>query len=596
MLSADDRICDGFVDYVSESVAVERGGDERLEQFLYKAQSKLQKSSDPVTTLMAMALFVSECCGRSGTHAADLPKRFEQRVRESKQPDGRLPLGCLLGDQAKKNKKLGAGLVRHRALVFKLLADVHGLALCTLERDVKRKIAWNTVQVGGTGYVVDLMHDTGTLYEAGSPKQQEYLKLIDPSMSSAVMETISMRFDLSGHVPRPAWHVEPGDIEIGSGSKDTLGKGGFGEVFLGRWAGIKVAVKVVKDKDPTDYDILDFVLEIAVVSRLSHPNVMRFWRGCADMMGKRSLLMVTEYIAKGGLSGLLHGHGGPAMSTPFTLPQSIWMSLGMARGMQYLHGCKVLHLDLKSPNVLVESNWMPKLCDFGLAKISQKETEAGYQTTLRGVSPIWAPPEMFDDQAEGMTDRADVYSYGIVFFETISRKLPFSEIPQRQLPKAKWEGVLPQVPQEMPKDCADLVLSCCCAKPSSRPSMSGVAARIQDMASSRDIDLDAVEMPSWQQERAAVADAGAESRAGDRTKRLQEEKARLLQQYEQARERRRKVQEVHLGKEMSVPNLALLEAPPENAVAKNGKSKDSAEPAAGTSVTDPPEKKCCILL
>merc|ERR1712190_540084 len=104
--------------------------------------------------------------------------------------------------------------------------------------------------------------------------------------------------------------------------------------------------------------------------------------------------------------------------------------------------------------------------------ISGRDTDEGFQTTLRGVSPIWAPPEMFDDRAGSMNEKADVYSFGIVFFELLCRQLPFQEVSQRNLPKAKFEGILPQVPKDVPDDCANLVRSCCAHKPTARPSMS----------------------------------------------------------------------------------------------------------------------------
>merc|ERR1719210_1029328 len=114
------------------------------------------------------------------------------------------------------------------------------------------------------------------------------------------------------------------DLVYSRDSKSRLGKGGFGEVFRGTWAESPVAIKVVTAGDPTDYDVLDFVLEIALLSKLSHPNVMRFWRGCAEVTcGKRSLLMVTENIDRGGLSSILHGHGGPRFHAEFSLPQTL---------------------------------------------------------------------------------------------------------------------------------------------------------------------------------------------------------------------------------------------------------------------------------
>lgn len=329
------------------------------------------------------------------------------------------------------------------------------------------------------------------------------------------------------------------------------------------------------------------------------------------MLGERQLLMVTEFIEKGGLSGLLHGHGGMKMPKPFSLPQGLWMALGMARGMQYLHSCKVLHLDLKSPNVLVEGDWTPKLCDFGLAKITSKETEAGLQTTLRGVSPIWAPPEMFDDRNEGMTDKADVYSFGILLFEVLSSQLPFQEIRQRDLPRAKYDGVLPQLPADYPQDCGALVLDCCKVKPMDRPTMSGVLARLTDISESRKIDFESVKMPEWQQASEIRQEAVAAKELRSQAKTIEEEKERLLLMLEQARDKRRRLVEQHLGETISQDNLTpLLRAskpespnvpePPPGAKKIKDKATPVAEstlpPSAQQTEPAPQGKKCCVTM
>lgn len=547
-LECGDRVVDGFVDLAADGVLVHREEDDVLALVITKAQQKLQKASDPVTALMALGLFVSEVCGRSGKHAADLADRAKRRLDEQRRSDNQVLLGSLFGDQSKKKKGLGAGLSRHRALTFKVLADALGSIECTLERDKSKLTGWNTVQLSQVGYIVDLIHEPGALYEAGSEKQREYVRRLEPGFVD-IHNTLSTQQSLGGQVPRPSWHVEPADLFYSRDGKDRLGKGGFGEVFRGTWADSTVAIKVVTALDPTDYDVLDFVLEIALLSKLSHPNVMRFWRGCAEVSdGKRSLLMVTEHIDKGGLSTILHGHGGKKLRAEFSFAQVLFLVSGIARGMQYLHSCNVLHLDLKSPNVLIDSSWTPKLCDFGLAKISMQQVGQGFQTTLRGVSPIWAPPEMFDDQAESMTPKADVYSFGIVVFETATRQLPFQEINHRQLPKAKFEGVLPRIPLDMEDDCGALVKACCAHRPNSRPTMNGALARITEMAESRYVDLQDVDMPPWQDDaKDGERDREVLSELEDRRRGLEVERARLLKQLEQTREQRRRLQEEHLG-------------------------------------------------
>lgn len=615
-LDFGDKIADGFNDHVSEGVILDRSCDDALDVLLTKSRKKLQKASDAVTAVMVMGLFVSDSLGCSGQQAAQLEDRFKERLRQQSKS---FFIGSLFGEDRanKKHKgpKMGAGLSRHRALLFKFMVDHLGTIETTLERDGKRNVAWNTIRLDGAVFVVDLMHDPGSLYETGSGKSNEYIRLLEPGASSKFQTTISVREELSGRVPRPPWHVEVNELDFGRGDRDRLGKGGFGDVFKGTWTGSSVAIKVVKDKDPSDYDVMDFILEIALLSRLNHPNVMRFWRGSVEFInGRRSLLMVTENIVRGGLSGLLHGHGGEPMKENLQLAQALWLSTGVARGMQYIHSCNVLHLDLKSPNVLVDNDWTPKLCDFGLAKISALEgEEGGLQTTLRGVSPIWAPPEMFDEQAEDMTERADVYSFGIVTFEILSRQLPFQEIDQRRLPKAKFDGVLPALPKNVPDDCGKLIAECCAHKPTARPTMRGVVAKLHELTDVRKINLGTVEMPAWPSkgQHQAASDAAASEAAREseaRKSKLENEKRQLKKQLEEAREQRRRVTESHLGASSTKEELGML-LPADSGQGKGGPGQRAAasesKPVAqdGLSVQkgnvkdmDKAKGGCCVIV
>ncbi|CAJ1443568.1 unnamed protein product, partial [Effrenium voratum] len=362
----------------------------------------------------------------------------------------------------------------------------------------------NVVHVGSQlPCVVDLLFDPGALYEDPSAKSQEplgfrYRRLVaDAAFTGKPPVPPSARTDLAGHMPRPPWHVEPWELEIQRARR--VGRGGFGEVFQGRWDGVRVAVKEMKDNSPSHQEaemlplVMDFFLEIAILSQLNHPNIVRFWRGSVELHGQtRSLLMVTEYIKQGGLSRLLHGHGGPALPDPLTLAQALSFALDVARGVQYLHSNRILHLDLKSPNVLCAPVWTAKLCDFGLAKMKGEATYV--QSTLQGVSPVWAPPEMFD-QKEGLTEKADVYSFAIIFFELLTKRVPFAEISAAQLPAVKAANQL-AIPSGVPADCAELIRQCCVASPAARPSMSGAQARVREIAQSHDISLLEVKPPA----------------------------------------------------------------------------------------------------
>ncbi|CAE8652958.1 unnamed protein product, partial [Polarella glacialis] len=190
-----------------------------------------------------------------------------------------------------------------------------------------------------------------------------------------------------------------------------------------------------------------------------------------------------EWVDRGVLSGLLHESQEPSL----TIPQAMCLGTGIGRGVEYLHHVKILHLDLKSPNVLLNSSWQCKLCDFGLAKIRE---QTALHTTLRGVSPIWAPPEMFDEKAGGVTEKADVYSFGVIVFELATRKLPYSDVGPMQLPRVKAKGQLPRFPPEIDAELAELLRLCLTPRPSSRPTMTAVIGKIQQISKAKGFNLE----------------------------------------------------------------------------------------------------------
>jgi len=547
-LDAGYIIDDGFQDAgpgvdpvtAGSRLVVDRRRDAALTRCLERCRKKLRKAKDEPTQAMVLALLVSDTCGRSGTFAQDLIAKHTRLASEQRNNDtGELLLGNLLGDRIAgaerrgKQPPTGAALVPHRALLFKVCADWLELLECSLERrpgaadamGLHCTATWNVVNVSSTPCVVDLMFDPGALYEEGSAKATEYKKLLAEAEDAALAVTGAdvwstarlpapssrEKSNVAGIMPRPPWHVEPWELEIQR--SDRIGRGGFGEVFHARWAGTHVAVKEIKDTTPTDADVVDFMLEIALLSQLNHPNIVRFWRGCTEIHdGRRSLLMVTEYVKQGGLSLLLHGHGGPPLPENLTLAQALSFGLDIARGVQYLHSQRILHLDLKSPNVLCAPVWTAKLCDFGLAKI-RGESQTNVNSTLQGVSPVWAPPEMFDDAAGGLTEKVDVYSIGVILFELLTKRVPFSEVSAAMLPGAKMAGKLPVIPESVPAECAELIKLCCASLPRTRPSMSGVVARIKEIAQLRNVNLNEVRPPASlcqvQEQRVQDAEASA---------------------------------------------------------------------------------------
>jgi len=494
-LGSDELLPDGFRDAggsrdpregpstsaATSVLLVDRSVDRRLSELVESTVKKLGKGSDSATKVMAAALLVSEVLGRSTADVAAMERASEGLVLESLATDGTVMMGDILANREKRQQ--GAGGARHRAVLLKAYCDWLGLAPCALCRDAAG-CTWNTVTIDGVNYVVDVVLDPGAMYEEDSARATEYtsrLKQVRPSKAAAP----SLADNLQGRMARPPWHVEPWEVEFSRG--DRAGRGGFGEVFRGRWAGQSVAVKEVKDTSPTDGDVCEFVLEISLLSGLSHPNIVRFWRGCVDMRrGSRTLLLVTEFMDRGILSDLLHGETpGPELDEG----QSWVICQGTARGIGYLHQVGVLHLDLKSPNVLLNSHFQCKLCDFGLSKVTE---HVGAHTTLKGVSPVWAPPEMFDDSVGHISEKADVYSFGIIVFEVFTKSVPYAEVGQMHLTRIKSKGQLPTFPPDLAPDVVEFARACLAHRPGDRISVQGALKQIQSIGKQRGLDLQKV--------------------------------------------------------------------------------------------------------
>ncbi|XP_073363540.1 cysteine-rich receptor-like protein kinase 44 [Aegilops tauschii subsp. strangulata] len=200
--------------------------------------------------------------------------------------------------------------------------------------------------------------------------------------------------------------------------RNVIGEGAFGIVYEGNLPsdhpfveslpGRKVAVKRVKLSSLPGRLLSDFTREVELVSELRHDNLVRLLAYCSD--GNERIL-VYEYIKNRSLNLYIFG-------TPSARASLNW-------GVGYLHdrsGENVVHRDLKPSNVLLDHQWMPKIADFGTAKLF-RDDQTGTQTVVVTPSnlsnlPGYAAPEYAKDG--DMTLKCDVFSFGVVLLEIIS--------------------------------------------------------------------------------------------------------------------------------------------------------------------------------
>lgn len=276
--------------------------------------------------------------------------------------------------------------------------------------------------------------------------------LIDSARRETLLNTSLRDFQTS-------WEVSIDDITF----FHPIGQGAFSEMWKGSWHCTPVAVKRLTTKSisggniaapdeerdlvhdssslfervqrleganmlPEDRRLLhDFRLEVTMLNKMRHPNVVLFLGACTVLP---RLCILTEFCHGGSLFAALRKR---SWRTSLSLQDLRAVARHMARGMRYLHACHVIHRDLKSQNLLLDrpvEDGCPvvKVADFGLSR-----NFTGIGTVTGSVSGImtsetgtyrWMAPEMI--RHEPYNEKVDVYSYGVVLWELFSCEVPFA--------------------------------------------------------------------------------------------------------------------------------------------------------------------------
>ncbi|KAM0927480.1 hypothetical protein ACQ4PT_002905 [Festuca glaucescens] len=193
--------------------------------------------------------------------------------------------------------------------------------------------------------------------------------------------------------------------------RDKLGQGGYGSVYKGVLlpGDVHVAVKMLEGNSNCNGE--DFISEVSTLGRIHHVNVVRLVGFCSEEM-RRAL--VYEYMPEGSLDKYIF-----SAEKIFSWDKLIEIALGIARGINYLHqGCEmqIVHFDIKPHNILLDANFVPKVADFGLAKLYPKNNSFVPLSVLRGTVGYIAP-EMISRSFGVISSKSDVYSFGMLLLE-----------------------------------------------------------------------------------------------------------------------------------------------------------------------------------
>lgn len=235
-----------------------------------------------------------------------------------------------------------------------------------------------------------------------------------------------------------------------------LGAGAQGIVFRSRLRGEFVAVKKLRDNHETN---------IKHLRKLNHKNIVRF-RGVS--VDGPIPCIIMEYCQYGPLFEFIHRGVTIAASQTFEWARDI------ALGMAYLHNNKIIHRDLKSPNILIADNLRVKVSDFGTAR--EWNTASAVMSFTGTVA--WMAPEVI--RHEPCSDRVDIWSYGVVLWELLTQEIPYKNLETHAI---MWgvgtDTISLAIPASCPENLQTLLKLCWSRIPKQRPSFKIIAENME---------------------------------------------------------------------------------------------------------------------
>ncbi|EES00425.1 hypothetical protein SORBI_3003G096500 [Sorghum bicolor] len=284
-------------------------------------------------------------------------------------------------------------------------------------------------------------------------------------------------------------------IAITSHFREKLGQGGYGSVYKGVLlpGEVHVAIKMLGKSNCNGEE---FISEVATIGKIHHINVVRLVGFCSEEMSRA---LIYEFMPHGSLDKYIF-----SSERTFSWDKLNEIALGIARGINYLHqGCdmQIVHFDIKPHNILLDSNFVPKVADFGLAKLFPRDDSFVPLSAMRGTIGYIAP-EMVSRSFGLISSKSDVYSFGMLLLEMTggrrnvdphagsSSQAYYPSFVYSQLRQAYVGGISEGVDMhKLEKKLCIIGLWCIQMKPQDRPTMSEVIEMLELEAGVDDIQM-----------------------------------------------------------------------------------------------------------
>ncbi|MEL6150426.1 MAG: serine/threonine-protein kinase, partial [Chloroflexota bacterium] len=240
---------------------------------------------------------------------------------------------------------------------------------------------------------------------------------------------------------------------------EHIGRGGMADVWsardttLGRLVAIKtIARNLASEADP----VTMFQQEARTIAGLDHPNILPVF-GFGEIKGMFYIAM--RFVAGGSLEDELH-------RSALTYREVVSTGKAVASALDFAHKQSIIHLDLKPPNILLDSQGLPYLADFGLA--TRLDPSGHAQNPGSGTLLYMAPEQLTSDTLD---HRADIYSFGLVLFHMLTGKLPFEAVTPLALKQLQFHEDLPHpadLNPDLPDELGDILRKCTAVNPEER--------------------------------------------------------------------------------------------------------------------------------
>lgn len=246
--------------------------------------------------------------------------------------------------------------------------------------------------------------------------------------------------------------------------KKLLGEGSFGKAFLcSRDSDDDLCViKQIKVEDMTKQEKEDVINESTILSKLDHPNIIKFFEFFESKTPQQTFNIVTEYADGGDLSEKIKEQN----KTPFKESDILDYFTQICLALKHIHEKKIIHRDLKSGNVFLMKSGLVKLGDFGIAKTFKNTMDKA--KTMVG-TPYYLSPEII--QGKLYDNKSDIWSLGVLLYEMMTFKMPFEANTLPMLSMKIMRGNYTPPSSMYTKDLREIVSKCLMVDPSRRPSI-----------------------------------------------------------------------------------------------------------------------------